>query len=332
MDQFAGPLVDSWLYSALPDIWGADLCEDAKKTLAYGGYYQTLVRPGLRVVSINSNIYATGNLFLNPANLVDVSSQLNWLSDVLRQVKARDERVLLIGHQSPSSWWPEFSARFNALLTEYAGTVLHAFWGHTHHSEVQLYTDDADPPRAHTVGYIGGSFTPYTDTNPGFQCYTYDRATASSSAVLVNDYSVYWVELSLANARNAADWAVHMTARADLQLRDLGPSSWLALADSIAHGDSKAAFNALATAFRRGWSNATGVDPKDWGCTMQSDTDAKRRACLARLGEHSPQEKERVACDAPSSEEQRALREKVRARRAAPAARDGNARSRARHQ
>ena len=314
VDNFAGPAGDAWLYSTLPGYWGASLSDDAKRTVAYGGYYQTLVRPGLRVVSINSNIYATGNLQLDPNNPVDVSSQLNWLADVLRQLRERREVAIIIAHQSPSSWYPLFSARFNALLNEYAGVVVNLFWGHTHHSEVQLYTDETGE-HAHTVGYIGGSFTPYTDTNPGFQTYEYTRSTANSSSHLVQDYHVYWIDLPDANRRRIADWAPHMHARTDCGLPDLSPASWYRLAESIRVGKSVEAFEALATAFRRGFSNATGVDAKDWACQMESDSNGKYRRCYERMGEVAPVRDVRGACDGMGLEEAERVRARMMERR-----------------
>ena len=310
VDNFAGPPIDDWLYSSLPRFWGMDLSNDAKRTVAYGGYYQTLIRPGLRVISINSNIYATGNLQLDPTNLVDVSYQLNWLADVLRQLRDRDERAIVIAHQSPSSWYPVFSARFNALLSAHSQHIVNLFWGHTHHSEVQLYTDEGGE-RAHTVGYIGGSFTPYTDTNPGYQVYEYQRASVNTSRYLVQDYQVVWIDLPEANRQYQADWAVHMTAKADCGLPDLSPASWFKLAESIKGGGSAEAFDALATAFRRGFSNSTGVNPRDWACQMESDSRDKYRMCYERMGMEAPVRQVRGACDGMGPEETARVRAKM---------------------
>ena len=139
-DQYGGPAVDGWLYSQLPSLWAPDLADDARRTVAYGGYYQNLVRPGLRVISLNSNIYAGGDLYVDPRNPVDLSQQMNWLEDVLGQLQQRGEKAIIIAHQSPSSWHAPFSSRFNALLTRYSQLVLNLFWGHTHHSEVRTDT------------------------------------------------------------------------------------------------------------------------------------------------------------------------------------------------
>ena len=135
-DQYGGPEVDRWLYSQLPALWGRDLDDDARRTVGYGGYYQLLIRPnGLRLISINSNLYTSSNLYVDPTDPVDLSYQLNWLTDVLEQLRQRKEKAIIIGHQSPSSWLPVFSTRFNKLLTEYQSFVVNCFWGHTHHRQ-----------------------------------------------------------------------------------------------------------------------------------------------------------------------------------------------------
>ena len=304
-DQYGGVTVDQWLYTQLPALWGRDLSDDAKRTVAYGGYYQTLARPdGLRVISINSNLYSDSNLYVDPRNPVDLSYQLNWLEDVLQQLREQQERAVIIGHQSPSSWLPVFSTRFNALLTEYRGYVVNCFWGHTHHSEVQLYTTDDEPPVPHTVGYIGGSVTPYTDTNPGFQLYTYNRSLEDEA--LVTDVAVYWADLPTANSVGRAEWSAHMVASRDLSLPSLTPSAWWSLAESIREGGNQTAFTDLVVAYRRGFQrNATGIDSRQWACTMESDTDAKQRACYQRMRveEYQPLLSAVSHCTAPSREE-----------------------------
>ena len=304
-DQYGGPETDKWLYSQLPALWGRDLSDDAKRTVGYGGYYQTLVRPGLRVISINSNLYSASNLYVDPANPIDLSYQLNWLEDVLQQLRQRHEKAVIIGHQSPSSWLPIFSTRFNRLLTEYRSFVVNCFWGHTHHSEVQLYTNEDRQPVAHTVGYIGGSVTPYTDTNPGFQMYTYSRSL--NDEALVTDVAVYWADLQTANRAGRAEWSAHMVASRNLALTSLTASAWWQLAESIKNGGNETAFTDLVVAYRRGFQhNASDVDPKQWACTMESDTDAKQRACYQRMGllhEAAPLLSAVTHCDGPSKEE-----------------------------
>ena len=175
------------------------------------------------------------------------------------------------------------------------------FW---HHSEIQLYTTDGNPPVAHTVGYIGGSVPPYTDTNAGLQGGGFGRALTDEA--LVSDMSVYWADLQVANRAGRADWSAHLTASRDLSLRSLSPHAWWQLAESIRQGGNQTAFTALVVAYRRGfYQNATGIDARQWACTMESDTDAKQAECYRRMGEEvvAPLLSAVSHCDGPSKEE-----------------------------
>jgi hypothetical protein len=64
INQFAGPGLDSWLYEPCVEAWSPFLPADAQKTMAFGGYYQARARPGLRVVSLNSNYMTDDNFWI----------------------------------------------------------------------------------------------------------------------------------------------------------------------------------------------------------------------------------------------------------------------------
>lgn len=44
-----------WLYSEVAEQWKRWIPESESETVRYGGFYSTLVRPGLRIVSMNMN-------------------------------------------------------------------------------------------------------------------------------------------------------------------------------------------------------------------------------------------------------------------------------------
>lgn len=51
----------TWLYDALAEKWDHYLTEDAKVNLKDRGEFSLLVRPGLRVISLNNNVAFTSN-------------------------------------------------------------------------------------------------------------------------------------------------------------------------------------------------------------------------------------------------------------------------------
>jgi hypothetical protein len=96
------------LNSQLASGWAHYLPQDALHTLRYAGYYTARVRPGLRVISLNSNYYASGNFWL-VSNNTDYSSQLPWMKNVLKQARQLKEKVIIIGHGVSSGWVAKFS-------------------------------------------------------------------------------------------------------------------------------------------------------------------------------------------------------------------------------
>lgn len=47
---------NNWLYREVADIWSKWLPPDTKETIMLGGYYTVLVRPGFRIIAMNSNV------------------------------------------------------------------------------------------------------------------------------------------------------------------------------------------------------------------------------------------------------------------------------------
>ncbi len=102
MDE-AGKYNPSWLYSGLTTFFQHWITgEEQRHTMMNGGYYQALVRPGLRLVSINTNYCNSLNFFLL-LNFDDPSNHLHWIYSVLHQAEQKGEKVLVIGHIPPGS-------------------------------------------------------------------------------------------------------------------------------------------------------------------------------------------------------------------------------------
>ena len=283
VNQFGGPGIDSWLYESLVLDWAYYLPDDAQQTLNYGGYYAALLRPGLYVLSINTNIY-TSDDYYTKYEMIDVSSQLAWLNDTLSQIEQLgNARCIIIGHSSPVDWYDVFAEPFNALLSRYRNITLNTFFGHTHHNQLQLYSDDTSSP-AHTVGYVGGSVTPYTDVNPGLAVYSYDRAL--QLPYLVTDIDYYWLNLTQANERLTADWdGVKVRASRDYGLSSLSPQQWWKLTEAMLAGGAETEYEALQLAWYKGLYEAGSGSRngrKCFACSIETDTDEQMDACSER--------------------------------------------------
>ena len=285
VNLFAGPGTDSWLYRQLVVDWAYYLPHQAQRTLNYGGYYAALIRPGLYVVSINSNIYVSDDAYVDPRDPQDLSAQLPWLNNTLQQIAALGAKAIIIGHASPYHWYDAFRSAFHQLLLQYAPTVQNLFWGHTHDNEVQLYHAD-DSPLPHAVGYIGGSVTPFTNTNPGFSVYQYERSL--KPGFLVQDIAYHWINLTAANQQLAADWQpVRVSALTDYSLPDLSPLSWYQLAESMRANGSQAAYVSMQQALSKGLYSGGGgseQDRKSFACDVENDSQAEAADCRHESG------------------------------------------------
>ena len=71
-----------------------------QRDMRQGGYFHTLIRPGLRLVSINTNFCNNLNFWLL-LNFDDPSEHLHWLYAVLLKAERRGEAVYIIGHIPP---------------------------------------------------------------------------------------------------------------------------------------------------------------------------------------------------------------------------------------
>jgi sphingomyelin phosphodiesterase len=69
----------SWLYEALADNWiRLGLPEDTRSSILNGAFYTTVIRPGLRLISLNMNYCTTDNYWL-VINSTDPLGQLQWV-------------------------------------------------------------------------------------------------------------------------------------------------------------------------------------------------------------------------------------------------------------
>lgn len=83
----------SWLYEEADRQWAKWLPAEVSSTIRYGGYYTTLVQPGLRVVSMNMNYCYTLNYWTYYKSQ-DPAAMLLWLSTVLEDAEKAGEKVL----------------------------------------------------------------------------------------------------------------------------------------------------------------------------------------------------------------------------------------------
>jgi sphingomyelin phosphodiesterase len=75
----------TWLYQELADNWiKLGLPEDTRESIKRGGFYTTIIRPGLRLISLNMNYCSAENFWLF-INSTDPLGQLQWVNFSMRK-------------------------------------------------------------------------------------------------------------------------------------------------------------------------------------------------------------------------------------------------------
>ena len=70
---------------------------EQQRTIREGGYYQVLIRPGLRLISLNTNACNNFNFYLM-LDFDDPWHHLHWVYSVLKEAEEEGERVVILGH------------------------------------------------------------------------------------------------------------------------------------------------------------------------------------------------------------------------------------------
>ncbi|GAB1607193.1 hypothetical protein Ahia01_001002500, partial [Argonauta hians] len=195
---------------------------DQREQFVKAGYYTTVISPGFRLISLNTNLYYSLNTLT--ANSTDPGAQLRWLRHQLEQARLNNEKVLLMAHVPPGifersaslQWmYSHFNDQLVHLLTQYAGVITACIFGHEHTDTFRLLYDDAHQPVS--VLLMAPAVTPMTSTlpgvganNPGIRLYHYNRTDHR----LLN-YHQYYLDLA-ATTTHRADWQLEYRAVEDL--------------------------------------------------------------------------------------------------------------------
>ncbi|XP_071502433.1 sphingomyelin phosphodiesterase-like [Diadema antillarum] len=228
-----GDQSQKWLYNAVVQQWiekSGWLPKSTQETLQRGGYYDVLVYPGLRIVSLNMNAGNPLNGWLK-INATDPDAQLQWLVSVLQAAETAKEKVHILGHIPPSLDLAVWSKNYELIVKRYESTIMGQFFGHTHRDQFKIFYADTVTRRPISVAYVAGAITP-TAQNPGYRVYTMDgNYTGSTWAVL--DHDNYYMNLTEANLTNKPKWRPEYKAKEAYGMKSLQPSEWNRLVEEM---------------------------------------------------------------------------------------------------
>lgn len=216
--------VFSWNYELLSSLWqdaGYLNKAEAKYASTHYGAYATVTKHGLKIISLNTDFWYSGNIF-NYINMTnpDISGNLAFLAKELQKSEDINQRVWIIGHvpsgYDGSSSLPNPTALFYSIVARFSpSTIAGVFFGHTHQDQVTIFYDYLpnstietadgsilrnttliDFSKPLTVGLVGPSVTPLTDLNSGWVLYQIDTETFS----VINSQTFF------ANISNSGEW------------------------------------------------------------------------------------------------------------------------------
>ncbi|KAE8749617.1 hypothetical protein FOCC_FOCC003605 [Frankliniella occidentalis] len=229
----------NWLYDEVASQWSHWLPANQTGLVRRGAFYSVLFKPGLRVVSINTNFCNDKNWWLL-LNSDDPDQELHWLVEELHRAEVAGEKVLVVGHIPPGT--PEcrsvWSRNLDEILFRYESTVSGLFFGHNHWDEFQLFFDRTNPDklRPYAVAYVSPSVTPYEKPNPAYRVYYLDGERPDSTYSVL-DHDTWTMDLKAANREGSPQWMRLYSARRAYDMASLTPASWTKLVRDMATND-----------------------------------------------------------------------------------------------
>lgn len=177
---FLIPSAKAWIQSG----W---LPSDTMDTIKAGGYYTTLIRPGLRLIGLNNNDCYRYNWWLF-YGVDNVAKQLQWLHDTLLNAEKNNEKVHILVHiaSGEGSCYSFWSREYRRVIARFYQIISAQFNGHSHVDEFNVFYDSNNVNNAINVAWNGGSVTTFNYLNPNYNVYwTDDELFVSIKKILL---------------------------------------------------------------------------------------------------------------------------------------------------
>ncbi|KAF7278427.1 hypothetical protein GWI33_008461 [Rhynchophorus ferrugineus] len=229
----------TWLYKEMTNHWLRWLPASAFNTVNHGAFYSVLLRPGFRLISLNTNYCYSLSwwLFLNST---DPSNELKWLVNELQQAEDNNEKVHIIGHVAPGSddCLKTWSRNFYEIVHRYEGTITGLFYGHSHADEFQVFYETTNYSRPTAVAYLAPSVTSFTNYNPAYRIYYVDGDHDRTTREII-DHETWTFDLQSANDEgNEPNWFKLYSAKEEYEMNSLRPKEWDLLINKMKVNDN----------------------------------------------------------------------------------------------
>lgn len=170
--------------------------------------------------------------------LSDPGDELAWLEAVLKDMDAKGERAILLGHIPTHGCLRAWGSRFQALADRYQHIIRFGLFGHSHDETFFLTRSvgSMDSSRPIAFNSILAPTTTYQGKNPSFAVYEIDEET-----MLITDINTYYFNITQANLGNPK-WELYHNILEAYGMEDASPASFNKFAQRV-HDDEQTAIN-----------------------------------------------------------------------------------------
>ncbi|KAK7069799.1 Sphingomyelin phosphodiesterase [Halocaridina rubra] len=217
---------NQWLYDSISEQWSHLMREPVPPSARQAGHFSVLIRPGFRIISINTNFCYRLNWWILYKS-VDPGLLLRWLVRELQMAESKGELVHIIGHLPPyyADCYDQWAHQFNRVVSRYSHIIRGQFYGHSHYDEFRIHYDMKSPSNAVGIEYISPNNGPFHDLNPSYRIFYIDGDHPETTRNVL-DYETWVMNLTHANVYDAPHWYKLYSAKEDLELPSLEPRHW----------------------------------------------------------------------------------------------------------
>ncbi|XP_064626795.1 acid sphingomyelinase-like phosphodiesterase 3b [Lineus longissimus] len=291
--------------------WGKILPSDAQTTFGKGGYYSLMIKPGLSLVVLNTNLYYTLNHLTK--QMRDPAGMLAWLRQYLEQQRHIKHKVILAGHVPPGAhegtantfhMYPQFNQDYVDIVRSYSDVIGAQIFAHERNDTLRLFLGlDGKPIN---VGILAPSVSPYaypknqenTKANPGIRLVKYDRDNGN-----ILDIFQYYLDLNTANKAKKADWKLEYQFTKAMVVKDLKPVSMHELLIRLSKDIGLESFHKLYSWNRissKQDTSCVGVCRKVYLCAVKHLDIASYDVCMGDMSPRNETSTPATGTDAPT--------------------------------
>uniref|UniRef100_A0A671P1Q5 Sphingomyelin phosphodiesterase acid like 3A n=1 Tax=Sinocyclocheilus anshuiensis TaxID=1608454 RepID=A0A671P1Q5_9TELE len=201
------------IYDAVAKLWSPWLNPEAVATLQKGGFYSLVIKPGLRLVSLNTNLYYSPNQVT--VNMTDPAGQFQWLQGTLELSRQKMEMFYVIAHVPIES----YNEQLVKIFRNYSDVVQGQFYGHTHRDSIMFWKPVNSIFVTPAVTTIKSLLEPFSN-NPGVRAYLY---YPENYALL--DIWQFYLNLTEANLEQRSKWKLEYIMTEAFDIDDIQPHS-----------------------------------------------------------------------------------------------------------